>query len=51
LGNVDRYGETGEDFGKSRDLANETDQQIDLATALGEEVPTTDAPKVKRSGR
>ena len=32
-------------------LVDEQDRQIDLATALGEEVPATEAPKVKRAGR
>ena len=32
-------------------LVDEQDHQIDLATALGEEVPATEAPKVKRAGR
>jgi len=30
-------------------LVDEQDHQIDLATALGEEVPATEAPKVKRA--
>jgi bacterioferritin len=32
-------------------LVQEQDHQIDLATALGEEVPSTEPPKVRRAGK
>jgi bacterioferritin len=32
-------------------LVDEQDHQIDLATALGEDVPATEAPKVKRAAK
>jgi bacterioferritin len=34
-----------------RILVQEQDHQIDLATALGEEVPAVEAPKVKRAAK